>query len=95
MFDYSTQTIHNDANKFNLDDEEDDKEDNNDSISGDLIDDEQANDFVADQEDDDDDSLNTIKANFNGMEICEEIEPRQQNSYFKVQINGVQKYIHK
>jgi hypothetical protein len=29
------------------------------------------------------------------MQICEEIEPRLQDSYFKVQITVVQKYIHK
>jgi len=96
MFDYSTQTIDNDDNEFNLDDEVDDEEDNNDSTNDNLIDDKLANDFISDQEDDDgDDSLTTIKANFNGMKICEGIEPHQQDSYFKVQINGVQKYIHK
>jgi hypothetical protein len=91
MFDYSRQTINNDNNEFNLEDEEDDEKNNNDSISHNLIEDEQTNDIVADQEDDDDDSQTKLEADFNGMKICEQIEPRQQDSYFKVKINGVQK----
>jgi hypothetical protein len=64
-------------------------------INDNLIYDQLANDFAADQEADDGASITKIKTNFNGMKICEEIGPRQQDSYFKVQINGVKKYIHK
>ncbi len=40
MFDYSTKTINNDNNEFNLEDEEkDDEENNNDSINKNRIDD--------------------------------------------------------
>ncbi|CAF2967996.1 unnamed protein product, partial [Rotaria sp. Silwood2] len=83
MLDYSTQTINNDDNEFNLDDEDEDKEENNNnSINNILIDDEQAIDIVGNQEDNDYDSITTIKANFNGMKICEGIEPCQHDSYF-------------
>lgn len=97
MFDYSTQTTHNhddsDSDEFDLEDEEDEDTDDN------LVDDQQDNNYVfADQEDDDvddDNNITSIKANFNGMRICEKIQTHQQDSYFKIKVNGVQKFMHK
>ncbi|CAF1143712.1 unnamed protein product [Rotaria sordida] len=94
MFDRFTPTINNHDNELNLDDEdEDNEEDNSDSIDSILIDDEKANDIIGGQQDGDNDSTTTIKANFYDMKICEEIEPRQQDAYFKVQINVVKKAV--
>lgn len=95
MFDYSTQMTHNDSDndEFDLEDEED--EDNNDNLINDQQDN---NDIFADQEEDDDDddnNITTMKTNFNGMRICEKIQPHQQDSYFKIKVNGVQNFMHK
>jgi len=93
-FDYSAQMTHNDndGDEFDLEDEEDD-EDNNDN----LISDQQDNNDISDhqEEDYDDNNITSIKDRFNGMRICEKIESHQQDSYFKIKVNGVQKFMHK
>jgi hypothetical protein len=96
MFDYSTQTINNDSNEFNVEEEEEEEENDNSDIINNFNDDKVINDDIAvDQEEDDDYSMTTIKANFNGIKISDGIEPYRQDAYFKVKINDNQKYIHK
>jgi hypothetical protein len=80
MFDYSTQTMRDDS------DEEDD---------GRSDDGHNANISSDDEEDDKDDGLETVKVCFDGMRIRDRIDPRLHDSYFKMKINGQQKFMHK
>ncbi|CAF1133535.1 unnamed protein product, partial [Didymodactylos carnosus] len=96
MFDYSTQTIDDDSNEFNLEEEEEEEDDDTNDIVNNLNGDEEINeDIVVDQEEDDDYSMTTIKANFNSIKISDGIEHHQRDAYFKVKIDDNQKYIHK
>jgi hypothetical protein len=58
-------------------------------------------DFVVDEEDQgvimipSHDELKTEKMTFNGIRIFDNINPMLKNSYFRIQINGKNKYIHK
>ncbi|CAF0969260.1 unnamed protein product [Rotaria sordida] len=75
MFDYSTQIINDDDDdEFDLEEEEEEEEegleenDNNEAVN------ELNDDVIVDQEDENDSNMTTIKANFNGMKIFDEIE---------------------
>ncbi|CAF3021128.1 unnamed protein product [Rotaria sp. Silwood2] len=98
MFDYSIQTIDDDSNEFNLEEEEEEEEQDNenDDINNNLNDDEETMDDIdLEEEDENNYSMTTIKRNFNGIKIYEDIEPCRRNSYFKMKLNDNQKYIHK
>ncbi|CAF1185865.1 unnamed protein product [Rotaria magnacalcarata] len=91
MFDYSTQTINDDDdNEFDLEEEEQSEENDNSDISNQLN-----SDTILDEEDDNDYLMTTIKSNFNGMTIFDEIETCGRDSFFKLKINDTYKYIHK
>jgi hypothetical protein len=45
-------------------------------------------------DDDNDYNMTTMKANFNGMKIFDEIETCRRDSYFKLKINASYKHIH-
>ena len=47
------------------------------------------------EEEIDNDFANTAKENFNGMRIYSVIDSKDKHKYFKVTINGKEKYIHK
>jgi hypothetical protein len=98
MFDYSTQTVRDESDEFSLD--EDDEEDDGQrdgSNDGDIPnDDEEFDDNIVDEEEDGkDDGLETVKVCFDGMRIRDRIDPRWHDSYFKMKINGQQKFMHK
>ncbi|CAF1413044.1 unnamed protein product [Rotaria sordida] len=93
MFNYSTQSIDDDINEFNLE-EEDDNENSN-IINNLSYDEVMVDDVVADEEDEDNFYMMTTKSNLNGMKIYDDIEPCRRDSYFKVTLNDNQKYIHK
>ncbi|UJR18383.1 hypothetical protein I4U23_005287 [Adineta vaga] len=92
MFDYSTQITHDEGNndEFDLEDEEDTEDNNNELINA-----EQDDDDIFDDQDNADNNLTRVKDNFTGMKICERIESHQQNAYFKIKINGIQKFLYK
>ncbi len=52
--------------------------------------------FYSEGEHDDDDideeQLNTIKTNFNGLDIKETVPVDQEKSYFKIKVNGVNQW---
>ncbi|CAF4501034.1 unnamed protein product [Rotaria magnacalcarata] len=88
MFDYSTHIINDDDDdEFDLEEEE--ENDNSDIVN------ELNSDVTFDEEDDNDYNMTTIKSNFNGMKIFDEIETCRRDSYFKLKINDSYKYIHK
>ncbi|CAF4628340.1 unnamed protein product [Rotaria socialis] len=95
MFDYSTQIINDDDdNEFDLEDEEEEEEEEDDDDNSDIIN-QLNNDVIFDEDDDNNCTMTTIKSNFNGMKIFDEIETGRRDSYFKLKINDKYKYIHK
>ena len=98
MFDYSTQTARDDSVEFSLDEddepeEEDEESDRSNTGNISSSDNEIDENIVVDEEEDD--RIETVKANFDCMRIRDRIEPRFHDSYFKMKINGQQKYMHK
>ena len=102
MFDYSTQTGRDDSDEFSLD-EDDEQEKEEEDQESDRIntgnisssDNEIDENIIVDEEDDEDDGIETVKANFDGMRIRDRIEPRFHDLYFKMKVNGQQKFMHK
>lgn len=99
MFDCSSEIINDDDdNEFNLEDEE--EEDELEDDSGGIIDqpdddDEQMMDNTPDDQASNNYNMTTVKADFRGMKIFDEIETCRRDSYFKLKINDNYKYIHK
>ncbi len=48
-----------------------------------------------DDDDIDEEQLNTIKTNFHGLNIKQTVPVDQEKSYFKIKVNGVNKFLHK
>jgi hypothetical protein len=97
MFDYSTNIINDDDNhEFDLDDDDEEEEENDNSEAiNQLDDDEQMHDDAIVDQDDDDYNMTTMKTNFDGMKIFDDIEICRRDSYFKLKINDSYKYVHK
>ncbi|CAF1277306.1 unnamed protein product [Rotaria magnacalcarata] len=91
MFDYSTHIINDDDDdEFDLEEEGEEEENDNSDIVNQLN-----SDVTFEEEDDNDYNMTTIKSNFNGTKIFDEIETCRRDSYFKLKINDSYKYIHK
>lgn len=87
MLDYSTQTINDDNDEFDLDEEEQTEEESvNNDASDELTDDEQIN-LGTDNDQDDDYNVATIKTNFNDMKILDNVDISRRDCYFKLKIN--------
>ena len=102
MFDYSTQTRRDDSDEFSLDEDdeqegegEDEESDRSNTGNTSSSDNEIDGDISVDEEDHGDNGIETLKTNFGGMRIRDRIESRFQDSYFKMKINGQQKFMHK
>ncbi|CAF1622134.1 unnamed protein product [Didymodactylos carnosus] len=82
-----------DDSEFELDDDDDDQKEEED-LSGDEETD--GNEKSSDEEDEIDlNNIKTIKTDLRGMRIRNEIPKDQQNCYFKIKINGTEKFLHK
>jgi hypothetical protein len=100
MFDYSTQTAGDDSDEFSLDEDDEQEEDDGESDrsnTGNISssDGEMDENIMVDEEDDEDNDIDTVRGNFDGMRVRDKIESRFQDSYFKMKINGQQKFMHK
>ncbi|CAF5201026.1 unnamed protein product [Rotaria magnacalcarata] len=94
LINYSFRTENDIAEEFGLDEENDDND--VDTYAPDQLIDEFLFDCQNDtMSDDEEDILNTLKSNFNGIRILDNINPELKRSYFKVKMNESIKYVHK
>ncbi|CAF3799462.1 unnamed protein product [Rotaria magnacalcarata] len=94
LINYSFRTENDIAEEFGLDEENDDND--VDTYAPDQPIDEFLFDCQNDtMSDDEEDILNTLKSNFNGIRILDNINPELKRSYFKVKMNESIKYVHK
>ena len=75
---------------LDLDDDSDDSE-----ITDNLSEDDEDDECPIDEEGNQENSIQSKKTNFNGMKIFNDVEAGKRDSYFKININGSVKYIHK
>ena len=95
MFNHSAQAMDSGSDESSLDEDESERIDENNLSSKDDQSDEEIRLAEEEDDDDDDDAIETIKTNFNGIKIHDHIQPSMNDSYFKVDINGHRKFIHK
>ena len=95
MFNHSAQAMDSGSDESSLDEDESERIDEKNLSSKDDQSDEEIRLAEEEDDDDDDDAIETIKTNFNGIKIHDHIQPSMNDSYFKVDINGHRKFIHK
>jgi hypothetical protein len=96
MLDYSAPIINDDDKKFDLNEEEDQQENDNRQIINLVNDNKQLIDGdVADEEDKNDNKATVVRENLNGIKAFDEIESCRRDSYFKLKINEIYKYMYK
>ncbi|CAF2110349.1 unnamed protein product [Rotaria magnacalcarata] len=101
MIDYSVITTANSKNSLysesDTDDDDYDEDDylnNNDELVSNINEDnDDLNESIDDEEDEE--NINSIKNDFNGLKIRDNINMEQKDHYFKIKINDTVKYVHK
>ncbi|CAF4001827.1 unnamed protein product [Rotaria sp. Silwood1] len=93
MFSYSSGTVTDNNEEFELDEENDDNDAKNNEQ--DQLNDEVLVDFENDDENGNEEILNSTKSDFNGIKIVDDINSMLKQSYFKIKINEKIKYLHK
>ncbi len=95
MFDYSAPIINDDDKKIDLKKEEDKQENDNRRIINLFNDNKQLIDGDVADEDKNDKKTTVVRENINGIKAFDEIESCRRDSYFKLKINEIYKYMYK
>ena len=77
------------------DEELDLQEDSDENQTPDELSEAEDDECLSDEDIDDENHIRSKKTNFNGMKIYNTVEASKRNSYFKVNIDGTVKFIHK
>jgi len=95
MFDYSAPIINDDDKKIDLKKEEDKQENDNRRMINLFNDNKQLIDGYVADEDKNDKKATVVRENINGIKAFDEIESCRRDSYFKLKINEIYKYMYK